>query len=399
MSSIRDACILGIGATEFLRRGSSGRSELALVLEAIVNAANDAGIDPQEIDGLVSYSHDRTGATSVIDGLGLKKFRFSGQPLDATGGGTTEAVVIAAMAVATGQARYVAVYRSICQTPDSRLGRPGGLFHSGQEDVVRGRRVRHSPTYDETISGPYASPFGLSVPVQHYALEARRHMHEFGTTSRQLGAIAVNARANAARNPNAIRRDPLTIDDYLESRIISSPLRALDCCMESDNAGAIIVGPAAGARDHRQKPVNFLASGYGTVTRITTVHGYDGYPSANLHTMAPGLWERAGIRPDDVDVAQIYDAFTIQVLMAYEDLGFCKRGEGGAFVESGAISWPDGSLPSNTSGGMLSEAYIIGMNLLIEAVRQIRGQSTSQVANAQTCLIAGGHMGALILSA
>ncbi len=394
--ALNDACIVGIGESDFYKRAASPDSELALALQAIVAAAQDAGIDPQEIDGLVSYAHERNTATAIIDGLGLRNFRFSAQPLETSGGGTTESVSLAAMAVASGRARYVAVYRSIRQTGQARLGRPGGLFHAAGESPL-GRRVHHSSAFDEMMSGAFAAPYGISVPVQHYALEAQRHMHEYGTTSSQLGVIAVNSRRHGSRNPKALRPDAISLEDHQASRVVASPLRLLDCCMESDNAGALIVTTADVARDLRSKPVRLLASAYRTVLAITTVHGYAGYPSANLSAMAADLWARSGLKPSDIDVAQLYDAFTIQVLMAYEDLGFCKKGEGGPFVEGGAGAWPGGQIPTNTSGGMLAEAYVVGMNLLIEAVRQIRGTSTCQVPDARTSLVAGGHMGAIIL--
>jgi acetyl-CoA acetyltransferase len=220
----------------------------------------------------------------------------------------------------------------------------------------------------------------------------------YGTTSEQFGAVAVTTSHHASYNPKALRPLPITIEDHQASRMVSTPLRLLDCCMESDHAAAIILAPREAARDHPHRGVGILASASRTALGISTIHGYDSYPSANMRTMAPDLWERAGLRPSDVDVAQIYDCFTSNVLMAYEDLGFCERGEGGPFVESGAGSWPHGSIPTNTSGGMLADVYTVGMNLVTEGVRQIRGDSSCQVVGAETCLLAGSHMSALILA-
>lgn len=383
----RTPCVVGVGMSAAYSRGTSGRSEYDLVIEAVLNACADAGIDPRELDGLAGFAAEESTVAAIIDGLRLESYRFSTQPFDPSGGGIAQAVDTAAQAVLTGRANYIALYRGNAQAAGHRYGRPGG--DRGIE-APPGRRVKHHQTYQYSLSGAFSAPFGASVPVHHWAIQAQRHMHMYGTTSEQFGAVAVSAREHARRNPAALMRGPMTIADHQESRMISSPLRLYDCCLESDAAGALIITTSDRAKDCRQRPVSIRAAVTGTTIGMTSLHTFDPYPSANLRPVRDRLWNEAGIGPADVDVAQIYDHFTSHVLMAFEDLGFCGIGEGGAFVDSGAISWPHGSIPTNTSGGQLSEVYTVGMNLLAEGVRQIRGTSTAQVEGAEISLVTSG---------
>jgi acetyl-CoA acetyltransferase len=247
-----------------------------------------------------------------------------------------------------------------------------------------------------SIGGPQAftAPFGLFSPAQMYALDARRHMHEFGTTSAQFGAVAVASYANAQRNPRAVMYGrPLTLEQHQESRMIADPYRLYDCCLESDGACAVVVTSTERAADLRHRRALVTAAAQGMVrgdgnerqSRSASL-----WTSAGMTSIARQLYGEAGIAPEDVDVAQFYENFTGQVIMAIEDFGFCARGEGGPFVASGAVAWPKGRLPINTSGGNLAEAYIHGLSLVIEGVRQIRGTSTSQVEGAAHCLVVGG---------
>jgi acetyl-CoA acetyltransferase len=239
-------------------------------------------------------------------------------------------------------------------------------------------------------------PFGLLAPAQMYALMARRHMHEFGTTHRQMGHVAVAARAHANRNPRAVMHGrPLTLEDHASGRLIADPFRLYDCCLETDGACALVLVSAERARDLRRRAVHILAAaegGEGTWGASLYTHAAPSpaYPSANGAPVARRLWAMAGYEPSVMDVVQLYENFTGLVLMALEDFGFCGRGEGGPFVEDGKLEWPRGSLPMNTSGGNLSEAYVHGLNLVLEGVRQMRGDSTCQVDGAELCLVAGG---------
>jgi acetyl-CoA acetyltransferase len=254
----------------------------------------------------------------------------------------------------------------------------------------------------------FTMPFGMFSPPIAYAMVLRRHMHRFGTTVEHMGHVAVTTRAHAARNPRAVMGDrPMTMDDYLASRWVSEPFRLFDCCLENDGACAVVVTTAERAADSAHGPVALLGAAQGALQGFG--HGQysnvsmpdDDYASAGARQVAARLWAASGVGPSDIDVAQIYDHFTGLVLLSLEDFGFCQRGEGGPFAASGALSWSGGSLPTNTHGGSLSEAYIHGLNHVVEGVRQLRGSSTCQVDGARTCLVtsaAGVPTSALVLA-
>jgi acetyl-CoA acetyltransferase len=276
--------------------------------------------------------------------------------------------------VESGQADVVVVYRGLCQGQTRRFGR-----------------------YAERVQGNFVAPFGLFSPPLMLAMVVQRFMYEHGITHDALCEVAMNARANAQRNPNALmHRKPMTREDYFASRWIAEPLRLFDCCLESDGAVALVVTTRERARDLKGPSVEVLAAaqgsgpGWGMGPLASHNMPAKDYASTNSRRLAGELFAKAGIAPKDIDVAQIYDHFSGLVLMALEDYGFCAPGESGEFVASGEIRWPEGKLPLNTSGGQLSEAYVHGMNLIVEGVRQMRGTSTSQVANARTCLVTGG---------
>jgi len=253
----------------------------------------------------------------------------------------------------------------------------------------------------ETNETALFSPYGFVRPVDQVAMFARRFLHERGYTSRHLGWIAVACRRHATNNPVAMMREPITVEDHQRSRLISDPLRLLDCCLETDGAAAVIVAAADMARDLRQKPAYITAAAQGMGPRNWTMNNYFKEPlleSPGAYA-ARDLWRMAGVGPRDVQVAQLYDAFTPLVLASLEEYGFCKPGEAGAFVEDHGLEL-GGRLPCNTSGGSLSEAYVHGINLIIEAARQIRGTSLNQVPGAQLSLVTSGNMvptGALLL--
>ncbi|MFC4944325.1 thiolase C-terminal domain-containing protein [Pseudonocardia sp. GCM10023141] len=291
------------------------------------------------------------------------------------------AFLSAAMAVATGQANFVAVTRGVVQPLGGRYGTVPSFRRDG---VPRG-----------------AFPV-LSSPGQAFALAARRHMHEFGTTEEHFGEIAVNNRRNAVTNPDARFREPITLDDHRNSRMIADPLRLLDFCLESDVGACCIVTTAERARDLPNPPAYVAAAATGAPRRWGGAHfwmaegggtGYQMSPadftSAGHRTIAQRLYRDAGIGPSEVDVALIYDHFTPMVLLSLEDYGFVPRGESGPFVAEGNIR-RTGSLPVNTHGGNHSEVYAHGMTHVFEAVRQIRGTSPNQVDGAEVALVVGG---------
>ena len=403
----RRACLVGVGETRYAKWGGIvGTSEYHLAVEAVLAALADAGIGVDDVDGLASFANDRTQATFMAADLGIAELRYATMSWLPGGGGACAAVSNAATAVESGQAEVVVVFRSLCQGQFRRFGRGPGNVPS-RARAARPPGVRRARSLLEAHVA-FTMPFGMFGPPIAYAMVARRHMHRFGTTADQLGAVAVTTRAHAQRNTRAVMAGrPMTMDDYLASRPVSDPFRLFDCCLETDGACAVVVTTAERAADCRGVPVEVLASAQGTPRGFG--HGQysnvsmpdDDYASAGARLVADRLWGRAGVGPADIDVAEIYDHFTALVLLSLEDFGFCGRGEGGPFAASGALAWPDGALPMNTHGGSLSEAYVHGLNHVVEGVRQLRGQSTCQVRGAEVALVtaaAGVPTSALVLA-
>ncbi|MBI4295112.1 MAG: lipid-transfer protein [Chloroflexi bacterium] len=369
---MKDKCaIVGVGETEF--SSNSGRSELTLACEAIKAAVEDSGLRMKDIDGIVKYSFDSCPETALSQSLGIENLGFFGE-IGYGGGAGCATVAHAVLAVAGGMAKYVVCYRALNERSGHRYGRP---------------------TPPAAVPGDVAFtvPYGLISPAQQVALVARRHMHEYGTTTRQFGAIAVACRKHACMNPRAqMYGKPITLEDHQNSRIVADPLRVLDCCLENDGAAAVVVTSAERAKSLRHRPVYLMA--------VAQASGRPGVPMVNYNRpslteseacyAARDLYRMAGVSPQDIDVAEIYDHFTPLVLMAIEDYGFCKKGEGGPFVEGGRIEL-GGELPLNTHGGNLSDAYIHGMTHIIEGVRQLRGTSTAQVKDAELALVTSGN--------
>ena len=381
----QQAAIVGIGETEYRRWGGiADRSELQLACEAIKAACDDAGIDVDEVDGMCSYGGDRNEPSFIQDALGMAGLRFTSMVWGGGGAGSCGAMFHAATAVESGAASNVIVLRSLCQGQGRRYGK----FTPGR------------------TGNNFLAPFGMFSPPIMLAPLVQRYMHEFSIRQEHLGEVVLTCRDNASRNPRSVMGTrPLTMEQYLGSRVIAHPLRLYDCCQENDGACAILITTLERARDLKQKPVRILASaqannvGWGTGALGTHNMPVDEYGGGNGAAVAAAVYEKAGLRASDIDVAQIYDHFSGMVLMSLENYGFCAAGEAGAFVEAGNIRWPDGELPINTSGGHLSEAYIHGLNLAVEGVRQMRGTSTSQVVDARTCLVTGGSGVALTSAA
>ena len=376
--------IVGLGHTKYTRPGASGRTALSLALEAAINACADAGISPRDIDGFVTYSAESSDTYTMAQSLGIPNVRFMDRY---SGGGESLAGTVhhAAHAVAAGTATYILCYRSLA----------GKLIRTQTGAKI----IEAQPVGTGGGGGmrpDFLHPFGAFVPNQYYAMQARRHMIDFGTTSRQFGAIAVNGNKNAQRNPNAIHYGrPITIDDHQNSRMVTDPYHLYDCTQEMDGAGAVLVTTVERARDLKSTPVFLTGAAEGAAPLkndmlYNQMRHQSRWNTAGMEEVAQELYIRAGVGPEGIDVAQIFETFTGQALMAIEDFGFAKRGEGGPFVESGAIDWQTGSLPMNTAGGGLAEGYLHGFNNLIEAVRQMRGESTSQVKDAETCLVTSG---------
>jgi acetyl-CoA acetyltransferase len=363
--------ITGIGETAYVR--GTERTALSLQLEASLSAIRDAGLKPSDIDGLIPYGHGAV-AEDFVTNFGIKDLRFSATtPL---GGASAVAAIQCALAV---------IQAGVCKHVLLSLGRTG---YSGGRI---GTRVQQMPQF--RVIGEFEMPVGAVGPAQLYAPMARRHMEMFGTTSRQLAEIAVTTRHHASLQSNATMRTPITIEDHQSSRMISDPLRLLDCSLESDGGAAVVISAPDRARDLARKPVIVMGVAEGHPDSPSAITQRPDLTTLGLAKAAPRAFEMAGVKHDDIDVAEIYDCFTYIVLCQLEDLGFCKKGEGGAFVQNGAIGL-GGKLPVNTHGGLLSQAHMAGMNHIVELVRQLRGEADAQVPDAEVGLVTGyGDMG------
>ncbi|MFI6628086.1 thiolase C-terminal domain-containing protein [Nonomuraea fuscirosea] len=356
--------VAGVGYTPFTK--DSGVSTLTLACRAVLAALEDAGLTADEVDGLATHRvGDSAPPTLVGPALGLSDLAWH---LDQFGGGSVSHAVVgqAALAVATGLAETVVCYRAINARSEFRMGGTG-------------RGVPVSPEVQ------YQAPYGYVAPPQQFAMYARAHMLRYGTRAEHFGRLAVTQRANAVKNPRALMRTPITLDDYLSSRWIAEPFRLLDCCLETDGACAVVVTTAERARSLRRPPVLISGAAWGGGTSHLSGGGADPTVTAAA-ALAPRLYAQAGLGPGEVDVAELYDCFTYSVIVQLEDYGFCAKGEGGPYVESGATAL-DGPLPVNTHGGFLSEGYVHGLNHVAEAVSQLRGDAGDrQVPGAEVAL-------------
>lgn len=373
--------IIGVGRTEYSK--DSGRSELTLATEAAHAAITDAGLKPSDIDGLVRCDMDHVSNGALAGALALPGLRYAVEA--GVGGAASCAMVAAAVAgVLSGQTENVLVFRSLNGRSEARFG---------SAITPRATKAGGQGSYDE-----FFTPYGLLTAPQSFALIAQRHMSEYGTTAEQFGAVALTCRENANRTPYAQMRDKtLTLDEYLASRMISTPLRLFDCCLETDAACALVVTRAERMKDAPNGGALIRAVAQG---KARAMSGGMMFPAItwgeplklSLGNLARTLWSRAGLGPSDIDVAQIYDCFTISVLLALEQFGFCAPGEGGPFASSGAIR-SSGAVPINTDGGNMSGGYVHGLNHVLEGVRQMRGASDVQVQDAETCLVTSGPIG------
>ncbi len=370
------AAIVGIGATEFSK--DSGRSELRLAAEAVRAAIADAGLRPADVDGLVTFTQDNNTEIAVAREVGIPQLSFFSR-IHYGGGAACATVQQAAMAVATGVAEVVVCYRAFNERSGQRYGQ-----------VMTG--LAGAPTSSGVDAG-WSYPMGLSTPAAWVAMVARRYMHEYGATSEDFGRVAVADRRHAATNPAAFfYGKPITLADHQASRWIAEPLHLLDCCQESDGGVAIVVTSAERARDLPHPPAAIVAAaqGSGPDQFVMTSYYRDELAALpELRAVGDQLWRQAGIGPEDVDVAVLYDHFTPFVLVQLEELGFCARGEAKDFIADGAIEL-DGRLPVNPHGGQLGEAYIHGMNGIAEAVRQVRGTAVNQLSDVEHVLVTAG---------
>ncbi|MEE8311438.1 MAG: transporter [Candidatus Binatia bacterium] len=368
------ACIVGIGDTKYCRGEGSGLSPLGLQLRAAKRAIDDAGIAARDVDGIMPFPN-LGSAEGFAANLGCETLRFAAT-INMGGAAPVASLQAAAAAVTTGAASYILV--------------PAGWNGYSGRRAAQTVQEQTSSIPGGAIARDFYLPFGLTAPPQWYALMARRHMHEFGTTAEQLGCIALAMRRHAQLNPNAVMNGKaMTMDDYLASPMITDPYRLFDCCIETDGAAAMVITTEERAADLAGKPVKILAAAAGQPYPADEITNRKDIFITGLTIAAPEAFARAGVAPSDIDFAEIYDCFTFEVLQQLEETGFCARGEGGAFVEGGRIEL-GGELPVNTHGGLLSEAHVLGMNHIVEAVRQLRGEAGQrQVVDAKLGVVTG----------
>lgn len=361
------ACITGVGNTEY--RKKIDRPAEMLAIEAALAAAADAGIDPRQIDGIIPYP-GHIGDDVIQAELGLNpRFRVT---IDMGGCGAVSALRAASMAVLSGAANHVLLFRG--------LKGSSGVRKADRPSFLPGQPFRRHLEYVH----------GMNTPAQRYAVLCQRYKHEYGLDRRTLGEIALAARTHANLNPNAqMHGRDLTMEDYLAGRMIADPYTLFDCCLETDGASAVIVSARNEARDVR---ILSVAEAQGVSPDDTS--NRDPFLDIGLTQAADRVWKDLGIGPEDMDAAMIYDCFTFEVLHQIEEAGFARHGEAAALVADGGIRL-GGKLPINTHGGMLSEAHQAGLNHVVEAVRQLRGEcGARQVENARLIAVTGwGQLG------
>jgi acetyl-CoA acetyltransferase len=391
--TIKDrAAVVGVGATPYYKRGQSyPETELSMACTAVLAALDDAGLTVEDLDGFAIYSYSCDPA-EVASVLGVPEVRFAAS-LTSGGGGCAGALGLAAAAIHGGMAN-VCVTLMTLQQLNRRLGGSevnGLLAYATMSEggAYGGRGVPPSAAFSANA--------GLLSPGHSFSILAQRHMHLYGTRREHFAEVAIAQREHAIRRPaTALHTRPLTLDDYFNARMISDPLCLFDYTLESDGAVAVITTSADRAKDLRQPPVYILASAHGGTGRWgPAIFRYfqapdDEFASSGHRPVAKRLYEMAGVTAQDVDVALLYDHFSPLVIMQLEDYGFCPVGEGGPFVAEGAIRHGSGTIPVNTHGGNLSEAYIIGMTHVREAVEQLRGSAVNQVEGAEIALVTGG---------
>jgi acetyl-CoA acetyltransferase len=373
LSFLGSTALAGVGMTALTK--ASGRSVMSQATEACRAAVDDTGLSLADVDGIISFSfnNDSVSSQAVATVLGLPAPRYL---VDVSLGGQAPAFLImqAAAAIETGMAKNVLVFRALNGRSGQRVG----------------------STRAPGLAPGFRYPYGLTAYPQFIAMWARRFLIETGGDGRDLGAVAVAQRAWAADNPRAIRRTPLTIDQYLESPMIADPFRAADCTTEVDGACAVLVTSRARAADLRHDPVVIQGAAYGTGKRSGLDAGdallWPDMTRNYTSIIAGDLWGSAGIAPADVDMAQLYDCFSSSVLLAMEGLGLAGRGEAADMIREGH-TLPGGRLPVNTNGGLLAEGYLHGMNTVAEAVYQMQGRAgTRTVEGAESCVVTSGAL-------
>ena len=370
--------VVGVGESRYYRAGQASETEFQLACIAIREAVEDAGLKLSDIDGFTTFARDRNEPVRLASALGTGKLSFCAMGIGGGNAGSS-AVLLADAAVSEGYAKYVIAFRSLAQGQFGRFGQARGPS-----------RV---PDDGSSYIGPYMVPFGLATPAMRNAIQTKRFMYEYGISQEALAEIALASYAHAQRNPRAVMYGrPLTREAYHASRWIAEPFHLFDCCQETDGAAAVVITTAERARDLRRPPAYIKAAAQG-MERGGGIPAFNEpdfpHPRSYRH-VGEQLWERAGVGPQDVDVAQFYENFTGLVLLAMSDIGFSPPESIEEFVSNDNLLWPNGTLPINTSGANLAEAYIHGFEIFNEAVRQVRGESTCQVEAVELSLAVSG---------
>ncbi len=369
------AAIVGIGETRYYKHGQAPVPEFRLALEAILAACADAGLDPHQIDGFAGYSNDRADPSRLAAALGCRRLRSTTMQWGGGGGGCAAAVGNAAAAIAAGLADCVVVFRALAQGTHGRFGQAKPATTAGAEMA-------------------WMAPYGVQSPAQKYAFKVRRFMHDHGVRQEALRAVALASYHHAQRNPRAVMHGkPLDEAKYDASRWIVEPFHLYDLCLENDGAAAVVVVAAERAKDFKAAPAYLLGAATGSDFRtfanpVNAPH----YASASFVGVAEDLYAMAKLGPQDIGSVQAYENFTGGVVMALAEHGFFKPEAANDFMQLPNLVAPDGRLPLNTSGGNLAECYMHGFELVIEAVRQVRGSSTAQAARHDTSLVIGGPL-------
>jgi acetyl-CoA acetyltransferase len=384
ISMKNEAAIAGIGATKFSR--NSGVSELALACEAISNCLDDAGLAPGEVDGLVTYTLESNDEVEVARAVGLGDLTMYAK-INYGGGAAVGLIQQAAMAVATGAAKNVVVWRAM----------------NGRSGQRMGQGVSGNIISSDLIHWSWYMAYGMLTPASWVAMIANTYMHRFGVTSEHLAEVAIAQRNFALNNPAAAGYGkPLTLEEYMSSKRITERLRIYDCCQETDGGVALLITGTEHARDLKQKPAVIRGVTQASTRgqeQMTSFYREELDRLPEMELAARRVYAMSGLGPEDIDAACLYDAFTPEVIMQLESFGFCKRGEAKDFVAAGNLRL-GGRLPNNTHGGLLSESYIHGINNIAEGARLIRGTSCNQPARVEHVLVSSGvgvPTGALIL--
>lgn len=363
--------VAGIGTRQF-KRGTAPFSERTALVHAIVDACNDAGIDPSDIDGFVTYGDDKNEPVRLMPELGTKELNWSMAVFGGGGGGIAAAFGDAAAAILTGQAKAVIVFRALVQDASGRLSAAVMAHHLNRQMVAA----------------------GMVAPAQVCAMRAQRLFGHHGVPEHVAEEFLRACYYHGSRNPEAIAyNNCFNHDDYLASRMIAEPFRLFDCSRENDGAGALLLVSAEHARDLAKPPVYLLGATQGTAKGwgdLLENDDADLYASAGFQSVARRLWEQTDLTPADIDVAQIYENFSAQGIASLVDHGFCTYENAEEFITFENLIAPSGKLPVNTHGGNTAQGFIHGIGIALEAVRSLRGESANPVPNAKACLLAGG---------